>query len=95
MVTPSRASMDSQNAVPKFEVLCGDISGRRRVSQRSGVSVRADQAAAVGGHEVDDFRGGLRGGDGEIALVFTVLIIDHDQHLAGADVFYGFGDRSE
>ena len=40
VVTPSRASIDSQNAVPKFEVLCGDISGSRRSSQRSGVSVR-------------------------------------------------------
>ena len=25
-----RASMDSQNAVPKLEVFCGEISGRRR-----------------------------------------------------------------
>ena len=30
VVTPSRASIDSQKAVPKFEVLVGLISGRRR-----------------------------------------------------------------
>ena len=30
VVTPSRASMDSQKAVPKLEVLSGLISGRRR-----------------------------------------------------------------
>ena len=40
VVTPSRASIDSQNAVPKLDVLGGLISGRRRWSQRSGVSAR-------------------------------------------------------
>ena len=40
VVTPSRASMDSQKAVPKLDVLCGDIRGRRSASQRSPVSVR-------------------------------------------------------
>src|ERR1035437_7476879 len=40
VVTPSRASIDSQNAVPNMEVLVGLISGRRRESQRSGVSAR-------------------------------------------------------
>src|ERR1700728_451321 len=40
VVTPSRASIDSQKAVPKLEVLSGDISGRWRVSQRSAVSAR-------------------------------------------------------
>jgi hypothetical protein len=30
VVTPSRASMASVKAVPKVEVLCGLMSGRRR-----------------------------------------------------------------
>ena len=40
VVVPSRASIDSQNAVPKFEVFMADISGSRRASQLSGVSAR-------------------------------------------------------
>ncbi len=40
VVTPSRASIDSQNAVPKLEVLSGLINGSRSWSQRSPVSAR-------------------------------------------------------
>src|SRR5688572_5025339 len=40
VVTPARASMDSQNAVPKFDVLVGLMSGSRSWSQRSGVRAR-------------------------------------------------------
>ena len=35
VVTPSRASTDSQKAVPKFEVFCGEINGRRYLSRQS------------------------------------------------------------
>src|SRR5205823_9783691 len=38
VVTPRRASMASQNAVPCTEVLMGDMSGRWSSSQRSSVS---------------------------------------------------------
>ncbi len=45
----------------------------------------ADQAAAVGGHEVDDLGRGLFAGGDEVAFVFAVLVVHHQQHLAGAD----------
>src|ERR1035438_1797999 len=40
VVTPSLASMDSVNAVPKFEVFSADMGGRRRWSRRSSVMAR-------------------------------------------------------
>lgn len=42
----------------------------------------ADEAAPVGGHEVDRLRGRHLGGDDEIALVLAVFIIDEDIHAA-------------
>ncbi len=92
VVTPSSASMDSQNAVPKREVFLADIRGRCNASQRSGGKRQADQAAAVGGHEVDGLvRDHLRG-HGQIAFVFTILVVDDDQHFAGAEIDQGFRD---
>ncbi len=46
VVTPTRASMASQKAVPCAEVLIGDISGRCNSSQRCSVSVRQISHAA-------------------------------------------------
>src|SRR5690242_5216961 len=40
VVTPSAASIDSQNAVPKRDVFIGEIRGRWSWSQRSGASAR-------------------------------------------------------
>ena len=55
----------------------------------------ADQAAAVGGHEVDDFRRDALGGDGEIAFVFAVLVVDDDDDAAVAQFVDGFGDGNK
>jgi hypothetical protein len=41
---------------------------------------KADQSTAVRCHEVDGFGRDFFGGDHEVALVFTVLIIDDDDH---------------
>ena len=47
---------------------------------------QADEAAAVRGHEVDGLgRHELRRHH-EVALVLAVLVVDEDDHLAGADV---------
>ena len=46
---------------------------------------QADEAAAVAGHEVDGFRGDVLGGQGQVAFVFAVFVVDHDDHAAGAD----------
>ena len=50
---------------------------------------QADQAAGVAGHEVDRIRGGELRRDDQVAFVFTVLIIDQDEHPAVA----GFLDQ--
>src|SRR5204863_3857878 len=41
--------------------------------------------APVPGHEVDHLGGDLLGGDGEVSLIFAVLVVAHDDHLAVAD----------
>ena len=55
----------------------------------------ADEAAAVAGHEVDGFGGDVLGGQSEVALVFAVLVVDHDDHAAGANLVQGAGDVGE
>ncbi len=45
VVTPSAASTDSQNAVPKREVLREDMGGSCSASQNSAAERKADQAA--------------------------------------------------
>ena len=55
----------------------------------------ADETAPVLGHEINDFRAALVGGDGEIALVLTVLVIDNDDHLPGLEILNGLGDGGE
>ncbi len=52
----------------------------------------ADEAAAEAGHEVDGFGGAELGGDGEVAFVLAVLVVDQDDHATGLELFEGFGD---
>ena len=54
---------------------------------------QADEAPAVAGHEIDQLgRHPLRG-HGEVAFVFPVFVVHQDDHLALADVLYGFFNR--
>ena len=85
VVTPSAASIDSQNAVPKRDVFMGEISGRCSASQRSGASARQISPRPCVGHEVDRLGRDELGGHGEVAFVFAVFVVDHDQHAAGAE----------
>jgi hypothetical protein len=55
----------------------------------------ADEAATVPGHKVDGLGGDVLGGQGEIALVLAVLVVDHNDHAAGEDFGYGAGDVGE
>ena len=55
----------------------------------------ADKAAAIAGHEVDGLWSDMLGGKGEIAFVFTVFIVDHDDHASGADFGDGARDVSK
>ena len=55
----------------------------------------ADEAAAEAGHEVDGFGGAELGGDGEVAFVLAVLVVDDDDHATGFKLVEGFGDVDE
>src|SRR5260221_11025477 len=46
---------------------------------------QANQAAAKLGHEVDGFGRDFLSGEGEVAFVFAVFVVDDDDHAAGAD----------
>lgn len=54
---------------------------------------RADQPAALAHHEGDDLGRGLLGGDDEVALVLTVLVVHDDDGTARGDVTDGLLDR--
>ena len=53
----------------------------------------ANEAAAITGHEVNGFSRDVIGSNEQIAFVFTVFVIDHDDNATRAqvcdDVFYG------
>jgi hypothetical protein len=49
----------------------------------------ANQAAGLAAHEVDRFRRYHLGRHHQIAFVFAILVIEHDDHSAGSNV----GDR--
>ncbi len=95
VVTPSTASIDSQNAVPNRDVFIGEISGRCSASQRSGASARqisprpcvAMKLIASG--VINSRR------HGQIAFVLAVLVIDDDQHSARAKILERFGNRGK
>ena len=60
-----------------------------------GAERKADQAARVPRHEVDDVGRDFFGGDGDVAFVFAIFIVDDDQHPAGPKILDGFGDGSK
>ena len=55
----------------------------------------ADQAASVLGHEVDGFGRDLFGGEGEVAFILAVFVVDDHDHAASADFLDGIGDIGE
>jgi len=56
---------------------------------------RADEAARVADHHVDEFRRGLFGGEREVAFVFAALVVGDDDEFAIGDVLDGGLDRIE
>ena len=66
--------------------------GQGELVHEIGGQRQANEPPAVGGHEIDDFRGDLFGGDGEVAFVFAVFVVDEDDHPSGADVLDGVLD---
>ncbi len=47
---------------------------------------KADEAAPVGRHEIDDLRRDEFRGAREVALIFAVLVVQHDDDPAGAEI---------
>ena len=56
---------------------------------------QADQPAAVARHEVDRLRRHLLGRDRQVAFVLAILVVDDDDHPAGADRLDGVLDAGE
>jgi len=54
-----------------------------------------DESASVASHEIDGFGGNVLRGQGEVAFVFAVFIVDDDHHASGADFGDGAGNVSE
>ncbi len=55
----------------------------------------ADQAASILGHEVDGFGRDLFGGEGDVAFILAVFIVNDHDHAAGADLLDSCGDVGE
>ena len=56
---------------------------------------KADEASSVTGHEVDGLGSDELGGKSEVAFILAVLVVDNDDHAAGADFFQGSGNIGE
>ena len=56
---------------------------------------QTDQPPAMLSHEVDDLWSYFFGGDGEIALILAVFVVDHHDHAAGTEFLECFRDRGE
>ena len=95
VVTPSRASIDAVKAVWKRAWLLRDHRAQVELVAALRREREADQAAAVGGHEVDRLGRDELGGHREVALVLAVLVVADDDHPAGAHVVEGLLDRGE
>ena len=88
VVTPWRASMLTVNAVPSGGP---DAAGRLHHRQLEALDLllgqrEADEPAPVRRHEVDGVGRHELGGHRQVALVLAVLVVDEDDHLAGAHV---------
>jgi hypothetical protein len=53
---------------------------------------QADQAAPIFRHEVDGFGSNFFRGEGQVALVLAVFVVDHHDHAARADFLDGIGN---
>ena len=85
VVVPLRTSTDSVNGVPNLAVFCATMSFKPRRSAILGRHRSAQDAAAVREREVHHCRRGALGREHQIALVLPLLVVDHDDHLAGRD----------
>ena len=85
LVRALRLDRHAERGVEPRACSASTISGISSSSSRSRRHRQADQAAAVRRHEVDRLRRDLLGGDRQVAFVLAILVVDDDDHLAGAD----------
>ena len=95
VVTPSRASIETVNAVPSGASFRSVIGRSASSSARSSVRHRQIEPTGVRRHEIDRIgRRELRR-DRQVALVLAILVVDDDDHPALADVLDRLLDRRE
>ena len=80
--TPSRASMETVNAVPNGVSFCSVIWPQPELVAALLGEAEADEPARVGGHEVDRLGRRELGRDRQVALVLAILVVDDDDELA-------------
>ena len=85
VVIPWRASMLTVNAVCAASRLSAVIIGSPSWRHALLGQRQADEAAPVAGHEVDRLGRDQVGGHRQVALVLAILVVDQDDHPAGAD----------
>ncbi|MGY4517196.1 hypothetical protein ACVWWW_002764 [Lysobacter sp. HA18] len=95
VVTPSAASMLTVKLV-----WCGEVLSphHRRQAELSATLARqrhAHQPPRMRDHEVDVLRPHEFRGHDQVAFVLAILVVDDDDHSAGADFFQQFGNRRE
>ncbi len=96
VVVRPRASIETVNAVPKFEVFSSTIGGSPSSSQRSSVSARQIRPRPSRAMKLIASGVTLLGREDEVALVLPVLVVHDDDELPGReDLVAAFLDRGE
>ena len=78
--------------MPRGAVLSLDHGGELEPLGYFGQNRHAELSPAVGDHEIDRLGRHLFGGTDEVAFVFAVLGVDHDNRLARRDSSDGIFD---
>ena len=87
VVIPSRASMETVNAVSWRGFVALGHQLEAEVPHPLVAEGQADQPAAVAGHEINGLGRGHLGRDDQIALVFPFLVVGEDDHSSVAKLF--------
>ena len=95
VVTPSRASIETVNAVSNGRLVLGRHQVEAQLIAALGREREADQPAPLARHEVDRVGRRELGRDRQVALVLAVLVVADDHHPARADVLDRLLDRGE
>ena len=90
----ARLDRDGEGRAERRLVLVGHLPQPELVAALLG-QAEADEAARVGDHEVDCLRRRELGRDRQVALVLAVLVVDHDDEPAGADLLDRLFDGRE